>query len=246
MNILKNIVAPTIAGIIVALILIVLVQSALLASKPAITKWKVKTVLPVEKFYNIVEKILDNESMKCLLKAQGKNDIFIVVPLSYSYITYRTIGEVYVALNTSYPRVGKIIIVPYAISTNVTLPSRAALASLNYTLKLIKYCKENGYKKFMKLIRQNSTLITRELENVTVSNIRELSKKIFYESIILARSAAIYGLLQKLQYYSFISQIMPIFIVCSSSKHICVAATLDELNNVITDVMTQVPYGYSK
>ncbi len=246
MNVIRDIVAPTVAGVIVALILIVLVQSALLSSKPVTTKWNIKTELPIEKFYNIIEKIINNETIKCSINAKGNNNIFIVVPLSYAYVTYRTMSEVYLALNTTYNKVGKIIIIPYAITTNVTLPSKGSLTLLNYTLKLVKYCEENGYEKFMKLIRENSTKMIENLKNITVNISREESRKIFDLSIMLARSSALYGLLQKLQYYSFVTQIMPIFVVCSSSKHICVAATLSQVNTVITNMMTQVPYGYSK
>ncbi|NPA71111.1 MAG: hypothetical protein GXO26_09925 [Crenarchaeota archaeon] len=246
MNILKNIIAPTVAGIVIALILIALVQSALLSSKPVSTKWNIKTELPIEKFYNIIENILNNETIKCSIDAKGNNNIFIVIPLSYSYVTYRTMSEIYLALNTSFNKVGKIILIPYAITMNVTLPSKASLTVLNYTIRLVKYCEVNGYEKFMKLIRENATKIVQELKNVTVSISKEESRRIFDLSIMLARSSAIYGLLQKLQYYSFVTQITPIFIVCSSSKHICIAATLSELNTVITNIMTQVPYGYSK
>ncbi|NPA23249.1 MAG: hypothetical protein GXO23_03020 [Crenarchaeota archaeon] len=243
MSDIKRIVAPVVAGIVVAIVLVVLVQSTLLSSKPIATKWKVRTELPVERFYNTMTSILDQEPLKCEINAKGDDNIVLIVPASYSYAVYRTMGELYAALNMTYDKVGKIIIIPYTITFNVTMPSAAALSVLNSTLRLVQYCRLHGYSRFLKLLTLNTTELKRALENVTVNIPANSTRKVFSLSLTLARAAAIEGLLQKLQYYTFVSQMAPVFIVCNTHKHICIAATLGKLNIVITNMRTQIPYG---
>ncbi len=243
MNTFKRIAVPVIAGVVVALIIIALVQSALISSKPISTRWNIRTSLPVEKYYNIVTKILEEEPIKCIINTPKSGDTILIIPLSYGYTSYKTMREVYVALNSSYSKVSKIIVIPYTVALNITSPSPMSLTIMNYTLKMVEYCKENGFKKFLELLKVNSSELKRELSSIVVKIPYNETRQIFSLSLTLARASALYGLLQKLQYYSFISQISPVFIVCNMHKHICVASTLDRLNTVIYNVKTEVPYG---
>jgi len=240
---IKTIIILTAIGIAISCIIIAATASIINSSKPIITKWKVGIRIPVVEYYKDIEKILENTKYKCIVMTGIKNRLFIVIPISINYIKNNRSNVIIRAINMSMSKVSKIILIPFSITMNMTKPSKEKINSTILSIKLVQYCEKFGIEKFMKLINESYSNVTRVLDSLKINVTDREIRKIFYNSIQYARSSAINGLLQKMEYYLLITETEPYFTVCNSGDHVCVAAGIYRLGIVIENVKTQIPYG---